>query len=214
MTQQTRLYYTDSKLLQHRAKVVAIESNAVKLDATIFHPQGGGQPSDIGTIDGIAVIKVQENHEGEIWHTLEKTPEFVIGEEVDLHIDGLSRNLFSRLHSAGHLIAHVTEHKFPELKAIQGHHFPSEARVEFSYTNIPDMTTFKDKLTSALQEIISSDVKVKSIFDDTIRKIIFANYPATPCGGTHVQSLSEIGTIAIRNIKNKDGKLRVGYNVA
>ena len=213
MTQQARLYYTNPKLLQHHTRVVAIENNAVQLESTIFHPQGGGQPSDVGTINGIAVLKIFEDKNSNIWHVLEKPSEFSIGVEVDLHIDNASRNLFSRLHSAGHLIAHVTEHKFPELKAIQGHHFPNEARVEFTYTSLPDMTIFKDELLSALEAVIANNAKVESIFNDNVRKIAFRNYPSTPCGGTHVESLSEIGAISIRNVKNKDGKIRVGYDV-
>lgn len=33
---------------------------AVELDATLFHPQGGGQPSDVGTLGGVAVLQVQQ----------------------------------------------------------------------------------------------------------------------------------------------------------
>ena len=42
----------------------------VLLDQTAFFPEGGGQPSDEGTLDGIFVSDVQEI-DGEIWHTVE-----------------------------------------------------------------------------------------------------------------------------------------------
>lgn len=213
MTQQTRLYYVDPELLQHCAKVVAIDGNAVQLDTTIFHPQGGGQPSDIGSINDFPLIKVYEDVNSAIWHVLENPPEFKTGDEVRLKIEEEPRKLFARLHSAGHLIAHVAEQEFTGLKAIQGHHFPNEARVEFIYTTAPDMSIFKEQLSTALQKVIASNVKVITTFDDNIRKITFGSYAPTPCGGTHVQSLSEIGAISIRNTKNKDGKIRVGYDV-
>ena len=45
----------------------------VLLDQTAFFPEGGGQPSDEGTLDGIFVSDVQEI-DGEIWHTVEAEP--------------------------------------------------------------------------------------------------------------------------------------------
>ncbi|HRV33062.1 MAG TPA: hypothetical protein P5281_01845, partial [Anaerovoracaceae bacterium] len=35
----------------------------VELEATIFYPEGGGQPCDLGTLDGIPVIDVFEHRE-------------------------------------------------------------------------------------------------------------------------------------------------------
>ncbi len=35
-----------------------------------------------------------------------------------------------------------------------------------------------------------------------------------PCGGTHVQKSSEIGTLLIRSIKARGGAIRVGYMVS
>lgn len=214
MSQSAKLYYVNPKLFAYQANVLSIQGNNVLLEQTIFHPQGGGQPSDIGTINGIPVIKVFEEDETKIWHTLETLDTISIGSAVSLCIDPNARNLFSRLHSAGHLIAHATEQEFPELKAIQGHHFPNEARVEFSYTSHPDMNIFKEQLLAKLHAVIRENQKVSSLFDGTKRIISVGNYPATPCGGTHVENLAEIGTILIRNIKHKDGKIRIGYAVS
>ena len=53
-----RLYQNDAYLYNTEAKILSIEdckhpkydkvTHKIILDRTIFHPQGGGQPSDIG----------------------------------------------------------------------------------------------------------------------------------------------------------------------
>jgi Ser-tRNA(Ala) deacylase AlaX len=47
------LYLEDASLLQATATVLGVEQSekgwTVALDATPFHPQGGGQPADVGT---------------------------------------------------------------------------------------------------------------------------------------------------------------------
>lgn len=65
------LYYNNVYLADFKANVLSvIEKDGlfhVVLDKTAFYPEGGGQPSDIGTIDGIEVIHVYEEN-GKIYH--------------------------------------------------------------------------------------------------------------------------------------------------
>ncbi|NIV93394.1 alanyl-tRNA editing protein, partial [candidate division KSB1 bacterium] len=44
------IYQTDSYLQELKAKVTAIQDEAVVFDKTIFYPGGGGQPADAGKI--------------------------------------------------------------------------------------------------------------------------------------------------------------------
>ena len=52
----------DTSLLETTATVLGVEEGekgwTAVLDATVFHPQGGGQPSDAGTVGGVAVSSV------------------------------------------------------------------------------------------------------------------------------------------------------------
>ena len=45
-----RLYWENTYLMNHKAKITAIgqdeQGDYIRVDETIFHPQGGGQPSD------------------------------------------------------------------------------------------------------------------------------------------------------------------------
>ena len=57
---ERRYYYSDD--VQGQAQVLSCApaeagAYAVELDATLFHPQGGGQPSDVGTLGGVAVLR-------------------------------------------------------------------------------------------------------------------------------------------------------------
>src|ERR1035437_10610930 len=66
-----RLYYTDSYLREFEARVVepSADGRTVYLDRTLFYPASGGQPFDVGSIAGVAVVEVVDE-EGRIAHRL------------------------------------------------------------------------------------------------------------------------------------------------
>ena len=55
-----RLYYTDARLDRFTAAVLDItdDGRRVVLDRTAFYPTSGGQPHDVGTLGGIALIAI------------------------------------------------------------------------------------------------------------------------------------------------------------
>ena len=52
------------------AEVTAAEENLVVLDRSAFYPGGGGQPHDLGTLNGAQVVGFKRDG-GEVWHELE-----------------------------------------------------------------------------------------------------------------------------------------------
>ena len=42
-------------------------------------------------------------------------------------------------------------------------------------------------------------------------RVVFYDDFAVPCGGTHVKNISEIGKVIVKNIKRRDGGIRVSY---
>ena len=44
------LFNEDSYLKEAEAKVISVKDNIVKLNRTIFYPEGGGQPGDNGEL--------------------------------------------------------------------------------------------------------------------------------------------------------------------
>ena len=69
-----RLYYEDAYLRRFEATVLSCEPAkkhfAVVLDRTAFFPEGGGQAPDLGTLDGIAVLDVQERGDEVVFRNL------------------------------------------------------------------------------------------------------------------------------------------------
>ena len=96
MTQ--RLFFTDDALT---AEVEVLRCTphedgfAVVLNATPFHPQGGGQPSDTGWIADSEVVKVLQEQDA-IVHYL-KQP--VLPGPARAEVDATRRHLNARLHS-------------------------------------------------------------------------------------------------------------------
>ena len=81
----------------------------ILLDQTVFYPEGGGQPCDIGTMNRVEVMDVQEK-DGEIWHrTREAIQE---GTEVTCRIDWERRFDLMQQHSGEHLISGLIHEKY------------------------------------------------------------------------------------------------------
>ena len=106
------LYLNDASLHETTAKVIGLEQSddgwAAILDATVFHPQGGGQPADVGTMGDAQVVHVfaegRAGNGGVGYHALEAEPPFAVGDEVRCRVDAERRDRSARTHSAGHLI--------------------------------------------------------------------------------------------------------------
>ncbi|KAL8838842.1 MAG: hypothetical protein Q9170_001964 [Blastenia crenularia] len=150
---------------------------AVVTDSTIFHVQGGGQPSDTGTMmsDGTAhadsifeVKSVRHPAQGsQILHFGRWRPAGTTGlgtgEEVQQHVDAEKRNLHSRLHTAGHILglainALSREGVLPPLTESKASHYPDSAAVEFGGLI---EGKHKDAIQAKTDEFVSSARPVK-----------------------------------------------------
>src|SRR5438105_6349905 len=102
-----RLYYNDPYLLEFDATIMAAkplgDRVAVILDKTAFYPTSGGQPNDLGSINGIPLVDcIEEENSGAILH-------IVIGNiaEGPAHgrIDGARRSDHMQQHSGQHVLS-------------------------------------------------------------------------------------------------------------
>jgi alanyl-tRNA synthetase len=179
---------------------------AVVLRATLFHPQGGGQPCDTGWIGESQVLRVVQEPE-RIVHYVDQPVKLGM---TSIKVDEQRRQLNSRLHSAGHLIGHFAETQ--GWTPIKAHHWPGEGRVTFQPGETPQELD-AEVIQNTLAQWIADDLPRLTSLREGAREIGFGELPAYGCGGTHVRRLQELGTVTIASLSQKKGTLSVRYDV-
>jgi len=217
----------------------------VVVAATVFHPQGGGQPSDTGTMTSssatftVSAARQDAINDGQVLH-LGSFPSpngmFQPGDTVTQHIDAEKRLLYSRLHTAGHVLGSAVNkllsQTVPHFKELKASHFPDSAACEFR-GSIDGK--HKGDIQAKVDEYVAAKMPVEIVWwdeEDFIRegvempehtvdlppgekwrvvKIVGAE--AYPCGGTHVADSGACGDIAVKKIGRSKGTSRVSYTV-
>lgn len=142
MTTTTLLYLQDMSILSAKARIISIDpvDKTVILDQSPFYPQGGGQPSDKGTLKvdesvAIEVTAVKKDPSGNILHFLSTVEGLECDSEVSCQVDPLTRSLNSRSHSAGHLLDHAVEDLSLPLEVRSAYHFLPCPYVEYAFSD-------------------------------------------------------------------------------
>jgi alanyl-tRNA synthetase len=108
-----RLYFADHCLTTFTATVVARADRqghpAVALDRTAFYPEGGGQPADHGLLDGVAVVDVQSDNDGTVWHLLDRPLD---ADRVEGRLDWVRRFDHMQQHHGQHLLSAAPRSSF------------------------------------------------------------------------------------------------------
>ena len=205
--------------------------NALILNQTIFYPQGGGQPSDTGTITSsdftFEVRKVRLSKEGLVLHYGDFSAGHWISEKtVNLAIDFDKRILHAKVHSAGHLLdCAVSSLELNHLNPTKGFHFPEGPYVEYDGA-LENPSQWITPIEQAINSLVHSNIAIHSNSlsaelaskmgiwapeGKSARVVTFEGFEGCGCGGTHVLSTKEIGEITIRKIKVKKGVTRIAY---
>ncbi|WP_297476768.1 DHHA1 domain-containing protein [Thermococcus sp.] len=228
-----RLFYSNPYLREIDATVESVEVEGSKirllLDRTLFYPEGGGQPSDRGMIEGDGFrIRVERVYgKDEIWHEGKKLegrlPE--PGESVRLLLNWEWRYENMKNHTGQHILSAV----FKELynAGTTGFQiFESYNKIEVDYPGELDWDTILEVERRAnevvwkglpvrvnVYEELPADLrhKLRKELSDKvkppIRVVSIPGVDITPCGGTHVGNTREIGIIKVLNFYRKSRKL-------
>lgn len=191
----------------------------VRLSETWFHAQGGGQKGDRGTIGPARVLDTQHaENKTTVDHIVDTLDGLQIGDSYPFAVDAASRRDNAVYHTAAHLIAAVVEPQFPGIRAVAGHQWPGEARVEFEGTfDEATMAEVLKYLETTLPQVIAADWPCAMVgdpygTDGASRALQIGDTPAVPCGGTHVTRLGEIASITVKSAKKKGDRLRLNYD--
>ena len=232
----TKLIYLNDTYLSTLNATIINELNdanglAIIVDRTIFYPQGGGQPSDVGFIKSdhatYKVSSVRLNDSGLVLHYGEYIEgAFAVGQQINLSIDLDKRIVNARVHSAGHLLdCAVSSLDLAHLKPTKGFHFPEGPYVEYEGI-LDNKNDWINPIQEKINDLVKENIQISNYslsFEEAAQKKIWApsgksarvvdfeGFDGCGCGGTHVLNSSEIGEISIRKIKVKKGVTRIAY---
>jgi len=234
------LYLENSLVSENNAKITALvvmdQSIGVYCDTTIFYPQGGGQPCDLGVlvVEGQSYeVRYVEKTDLGIAHIVMFDDHLAaaIDKEVIQRIDRARRVTNSRLHSAGHLISHILEVMDNNLTPIKGHHFLDSSFVEMLELERTTTSFSIENINKEINNAISQARTISNIavdFDqmNTLRPLLSPHIPVSqfirmikidgylpvPCGGTHVSNTVELSGLHVTKIKRKKDRIKLSYS--
>lgn len=243
--------------------------HVVVTEKTIFHPQGGGQPSDVGamtstttnnntgTIFDVQAVRMDAIHDGQVLHfgrfgnssdsgsgssgeagaaTATATP-FAPGDTVEQSIDTAKRLLYSRLHTAGHVLGaavrQLVEREVPGFDELKASHFPDSAACEFAGLI---EGRWREPIQRRVDELVAARLPVEIEWWDEdefrrrglerlipdpglvrpgekFRVVNIVGAEVYPCGGTHVDTTDLCGETKVKKISRSKGQSRVSYTV-
>ena len=189
------------------------------LDNTLFYAEGGGQPSDRGTIAGVALSDVQNTPDG-IAHVVPQPLE--VGCLVECEIDFQRRFSFMQHHTAEHILSGLSA-KLYGFKNVGFHIGRDYTTVDFNgeltlkqageieylvnravWDNIPVI----EHIIQPEKETNYQYRSKRDIIGNT-RIITIEDYDCCACCGTHVRYTGEIGLIKLTNVKRYKGGVRI-----
>ncbi|MGB8453839.1 MAG: alanyl-tRNA editing protein [Anaerocolumna sp.] len=225
-----QLYNQDSHLKTFEATVLTCVKQTnenlltapayiVTLDATAFFPEGGGQPSDTGSLNDILVSDVQED-DGIIYHTLASP--LNISETVTGQIDWARRFDLMQHHTAEHIVSGIVHKNFGYDNV--GFHMGNEAiTIDFNGTLTEDDIRFIErKANRAVYENVPIEInypdpeelkilnyRSKKELSGDIRIVTIPGYDICACCAPHVALTGEIGGIKIVSCQKYKSGVRV-----
>lgn len=224
----TYLCHDEPDLYEHDAMIVDARPGAVVLSRSAFHPGGGGQVSDVGSIETAAgpVDVVAIETDGDLWWHVLSDDTLVLDGDAVVRIDADHRHRVASLHTMSHVLnAFVFEEFAGSLVTGAQINGDGTGRMDFDLTAIDN-----DRLRSLeepVNQVISKSLDVTPVYveateaDSTpglIRSMSVAP-PPTPdgqlrlidvegldrqaCGGTHLSNTGHSPAFRIGKIENK-----------
>ena len=220
-----RLYYSDAYRTAFEGAIVDRdgEGTRVYLDETAFYPTSGGQPHDRGSLAGVQVVDVVD--EGDrIVHVLAAPIPLEIS-RAEGAIDWERRFDHMQQHTGQHLLSAVFEDLFG-CATVSVHFGP-----DYSTLDLDTESLSRKQLVQAEERanaIVAEARPVSVVFEDaatatglrkasersgTLRIVSIEGVDRSACGGTHVRSTAEIGTILVRSSEKVRKATRVDYRI-
>jgi Ser-tRNA(Ala) deacylase AlaX len=194
------------------------------LEDTLFYPEGGGQPCDLGTVNDVAVLDVQKR-EGVIRHYL-KAP--VQAGAAALKLDWLRRFDHMQQHTGQHLLTAVAQDRF-KWETTAFHLGASVCDIELDAPTISpiEMERLEAAVASEIRarhEVTARWVSAEGYAQEAVRSrglpeghsgdirlVQIECVDLNTCGGTHLRHTGEIESLKLLGTESIRGGTRLFY---
>jgi len=194
------------------------------LEDTVFYPEGGGQPCDLGMIGDVAVMDVQKL-EGEVRHYLgARLPEG----PATLKLDWGRRFDHMQQHTGQHLLTAVAQDQF-KWATTAFHLGPAVCDIELDAPSISpaELERLEEAVAAevrARREVSARWVSVEAYGQEAVRSrglpeghagdirlVLIAGVDLNTCGGTHLRHTGEIEALKLLGTESIRGGTRLFY---
>lgn len=223
MNRTILLYDSDSHIRSFDARVIGCREAdgrwAVELDCTAFCPEGGGQPSDIGRLNGAAVTDVQRTADG-IFHYTDQP--FSVGETVHGELDWDRRFRHLQNHTGEHIVSGIVHAMFG-LENVGFHLGAEDVTMDFNgeltreqlleverraneavFANLPVSISYP-----APEELPGLTYRSKLDLTEDVRLVTIGDVDCCACCVPHVMYTGEIGLIKLLDFIRFRGGIRL-----
>ena len=228
------LYHSHPELTEFTAEVLSCEAVEgqeglwqVVLSNTAFYPTGGGQPCDLGELNGCEVVDVtHEGDEAPIYHFVRSAAP--LSGTVTGRIDAARRRDHTQQHSGQHLLSYLLYKRFGAY-SLGLHIGEKDGYVDLTDLGGASLTReICDELEAEINRWIAQDEPVKAFFPtpeeletlplrkkpdahEALRIVCIGKDEAVACCGTHVASTAQIQMFHILSWQQSHGNLRIFF---
>lgn len=230
--------YRDAYARRTEAVVVEVdpETNAVLLDATVFYPGGGGQPADVGWLQGDTggswTVTGAKKRGEDVWHSVEGDPP-AVDTRVVAEIDWDRRYALMRTHSALHVLCGVVWRDY-SASVTGGNMEPLAGRMDFEFETMAGelvaeierhvneeiaadreirVSVLPREEAFAIPDLIRTKINLLPEGITEVRTIEIVGLDLQADGGTHVGRTSEIGRVRVTGYESK-GRINKRIRIA
>ena len=217
------LFREDAFARECDASVVGVAGGGLLLDRTVFYCTGGGQPGDRGRLiledgDALEVLDTLKAGDDIVHRLAEASALPPLGARLRAEIDWERRYRLMRMHSAMHLLCRAVD-----CPVTGGQVGEEKSRLDF---DAGEGGLDKEAIAARLAQWIAEDHPIRHFWIDAeelegrpelvrtmsvrpptgsgrVRLVEIEGLDLQACGGTHVRSTAEIGTVQVGKIENK-----------
>jgi alanyl-tRNA synthetase len=221
-----KLYFENPYQKEFTAEVIKVIEKEnkyhVELDKTYFYPEGGGQPSDTGYINGTPVTYVYEEDE-KIYHVVNVKPLKI--HKVKCSIDWDTRFDYMQQHLGQHILSACIADLFSATTI--GFHLGKDSSsidldktISFDEIKAAEKQANKIVLDNINIEVLyptNSELKKLSIkkipvkAGEKLRIVKIGDIDVNPCCGTHPSSTIEVQLIKIIKFEKYKSGIRIEF---